>query len=181
VSGCGRRWTHLDTEVVCSNRQTNHRYCLAWCDAEFGIVETPNPDYVAPKVVTGGEGAAQSALEGMRGRVAPDPTSDGFPAGLEASEASAATWTDQQKAQVRTAIRIVCERHAGGGEFTTDDIWAQLAGKVPVTKGMTAMLNRANKDGWLDNTGKTRIAERGGKHDHGQRLTIWYSLMDPKL
>jgi hypothetical protein len=52
-----------------------------------------------------------------------------------------------------------------------------LAGAVPVTKGLTSRLMVASRAGLIDKTGKIAISDRGGHHDHGQRLNVWYSLI----
>jgi hypothetical protein len=41
---------------------------------------------------------------------------------------------------------------------------------------MTARLLVAQRNGVIKNTGEITFAERGGEHDHAQRLTIWQSL-----
>ena len=176
MKGCGHRWGDGGL-IKCTTSHENHEWCSGWDPEVECMVDTPNPQYVEPKTVSGGEKVAVGALEAMAGRVEGDPTNEGFQAGLEASERSAATWTDEQREIVREALYTVCLDHAGGGEFTTEAVWIKLAGSVPRTKGMTAVLAKAKHDGWLDSTGKTDIASRGGEGDHGQRLTLWYSLL----
>jgi hypothetical protein len=98
----------------------------------------------------------------------------GFTEGMRASQASADTrWTPEQIQQVDAAI-LKCRHFAA--TFTADDVWRRLPSDFPVTKGMAARLNSAARRGLIENTGTTTIATRGGKHDHGQRLTVWRSL-----
>lgn len=93
---------------------------------------------------------------------------------MKASQASAdAKWTPEQTAQVDAAI-MSC-RHFQP-TFTADDVWRRLPADFPVTKGMAARLNVAARHGLIENTGQTTTSTRGGKHDHGQRLTVWRSL-----
>jgi hypothetical protein len=165
--------------LVC-DRRGNHPVCSGFDPDgdDFEYVDWTNTDYVPP--VTVPEKAAKGLLRGMAARVAPAPAPtapSGFTAALEGSTRAGNAWDDHQKKLVDDAIRWVCEQHSGGGEFTTDAIWARLGGAVPVTKGLTARLQRARRDGLLDTTGKTTITERGGENDHAQRLTIWYSLL----
>ena len=93
---------------------------------------------------------------------------------MQASQASAtAKWTLQQQDQVDTAIRKMARMMP---EFTADQVWYELGATFPVTKGMTARLLVAERAGVIKNSGLTTFAERGGVHDHAQRLTVWQSL-----
>jgi hypothetical protein len=164
-------------EAWCEITRPNHPECTGWCSACEEYVDWPNPDHVPSKKL----GAKPTEkLREMAGRVVAAPTVaelEGFPAGEAASLRSASAWTEEQKDLVDAAIRAVAQAHAGGGEFTSDAIWAHLDGAVPVTKGLTARLMRMSRQRIIDSTGKTEISERGGHHDHGQRLTVWYSLL----
>lgn len=93
----------------------------------------------------------------------------GFAAGLAGSEEAARAWTDAERAAVVRAVET-CAR--SGREFTSDDVWGLLP-NVPVTKGLASVLNGAARRGVIRNTGRTATADRGGKHDHGQRLSVW--------
>jgi hypothetical protein len=99
-----------------------------------------------------------------------------FQTALEASQAAADTkWSPLQQAQVDSAIR----RAAAKKTFiTADDVWAHLPETFPVTKGLAARLNVAARKGYIENTGTTTVARRGGTHDHAQRLTLWRSLIE---
>jgi hypothetical protein len=147
-----------------------------------GYVDWRNESYVPP--VKTDPKAAAGKLKDMAARVAPAPRVDddeppsGFAAGLAGSEQAARRWTEDEKKIVFAAIISVA---MDKDEFTTDDVWKELAGRVPVTKGMTAMLKLADRKDILGNTGKTVISQRGGQHDHGQRLTVWYSLIKKKV
>lgn len=103
-----------------------------------------------------------------------EPIRGNFAAAVEASEVAADRWSEPQKQAVLAAIRTVAEREP---MFTTDAVWAELGPDFPVTKGMTAMLQRAKKDGVITSTDQTVISRRGGEHDHAQRLTVWQSLV----
>ena len=90
------------------------------------------------------------------------------------SQASAnAKWTPEQQLQVDAAIVKMARMKP---RFTADEIWYELGASFPVTKGMTARLMVAERRGVIKNSGEITWAERGGKHDHAQRLTIWQSL-----
>ena len=100
---------------------------------------------------------------------------EGFAAGAAASQQSAnAKWTRHEQSLVRLAIlRVARHRQL----FTTDQVWAELAGEVRVTKGMTSILLAAQAAGIIANSGALATCKRGGEHDHGQRLTVWRSLL----
>jgi hypothetical protein len=90
------------------------------------------------------------------------------------SQASAnAKWTPAQQLQVDNAIVKMARMQP---RFTADQVWYELGETFPVTKGMTARLMVAERRGVIKNSGEITWAERGGKHDHAQRLTIWQSL-----
>ena len=90
------------------------------------------------------------------------------------SQASAnAKWTPAQQLHVDAAIVKMARMKP---RFTADEIWYELGASFPVTKGMTARLMVAERRGVIKNSGEITWAERGGKHDHAQRLTIWQSL-----
>lgn len=164
-------------EVACDNSAPNHAECSGWDQTVQNYVDWPNPDHIPPKAVRG----AREKVREMATRVQPAPRTsplEGFAAGVEGSERAATRWDDAQKQLVDKAILAVATRHRRGGEFTTDAIWDELNGAVPVTKGLTSRLMVATRRGLIDNTGKTVISERGGHSDHGQRLSIWYSLVE---
>lgn len=94
----------------------------------------------------------------------------GFEAGMESSEASAASaWSPADRALVDAAIRALAQN---GTPFTSEDVWKAVPA-VPVTKGLSSRLNAAARAGVIVNTGELRTASRGGEHDHAQRLTVW--------
>lgn len=82
-------------------------------------------------------------------------------------------WTPFQQRQVDDAIEA-CARQLG--VFTADDVWARLGQHFPVTKGLAGRLNAAVRRRIIVNTGNVRHANRGGQHDHAQRLTVWASI-----
>jgi len=93
---------------------------------------------------------------------------------MAASQASAnAKWTALQQNQVDVAIRKMARMMP---EFTADQVWYELGATFPVTKGMTARLLVAQRQGVIKNSGTITYAERGGVHDHAQRLTVWQSV-----
>jgi hypothetical protein len=163
--------------ATCDIKTPNHRLCTGR-GPDRAYVDWSNADYIAP--VKKSRAKASKELLSVAGRVAkptratdaPQEPLEGFAAGLEGSERAATRWDEHQKALVDDAIIIVASKRAGGGTFTTDDVWAQLNGAVPVTKGMTGRLTAAE----IENTKQTVISDRGGEHDHGQRLTVWRSL-----
>jgi hypothetical protein len=164
-------------EVICEIRRRNHPECTGWDPELDDYRDWPNPDHEPPKSV---QGDVKGKLAEMAGRAEAAPVTgelEGFAAGLEGSGRAASRWDDEQVALVDAAIKAVCEDHRGGGEFTTDAVWEKLDGAVPVTKGLTGRLKVAQHAGLMDSTGKTAISQRGGHHDHGQRLTVWYSLI----
>jgi hypothetical protein len=85
-------------------------------------------------------------------------------------QAATRKWTPAEQDQVDWAIRHVARMLP---EFTADDVWARLGRSFPVNKGMAARLNAAARAGLIRNTGRLTVADRGGTHDHAQRLTIW--------
>ena len=108
------------------------------------------------------------------GRVPPAPIrTTPYGQAMQISQAVAeAKWTPFQQRQVDAAIDA-CARDLG--YFTADDIWARLGQTFPVTKGLAGRLNAAVRRRTIVNTGTTRHANRGGQHDHAQRLTVWAS------
>jgi hypothetical protein len=163
--------------VRCDSITPNHPECSGWDPVVESYVDWPNTDHVPPKRVTGSQRDKLREMASRTERAAVAAELEGFPAGEAASEVAAGRWSPEQIEQVNAAIRTVAENHTGGGEFTSDEIWDVLAGTVPVTKGLTARLMKASRQRVIDSTGKTAITERRGHHDHGQRLTVWYSLL----
>jgi hypothetical protein len=164
-----------DNGIRCDVTRRRHPLCTGWSPAQGCYIDWDNPDYERPKTVTN----AKAKVAELATRVAPVSRvadTEGFPAAEEGSERAADRWTDAQKELVDAAIRAVAKAHHGGGEFNSDDIWDELAGAVPVTKGLTSRLLMAQRRGLIGNTGKTEISQRGGHHDHGQRLTVWHSV-----
>lgn len=166
-----------DPGTHCEVKIPNHPECTGWSWRAGDYVDWANPDHEPTKKVRGDQ---KGVLKEMATRVEAAPTvgaPSGFQAGLEGSQRAATRWDEAQTALVDAAIRAVAEKHRGGMEFTSDAIWEQLDGAVPVTKGLTSRLRVAQRAGLMDSTGKTTISERGGHHDHGQRLTVWFSLI----
>lgn len=170
---------HPYVTASCELRKPHHPICTG--KGPDGYVDWVNLGYVPSESKTKAQAAQKLAK--LAGRVprttggrngAPAPT-EGFPAGLAGSEDAANRWDEGQKALVDDAIVIVAAKRAGE-TFTSDAVWAQLNNAVPVTKGLTARLIAAEREGTIENTGETTISERGGEHDHGQRLTLWRSL-----
>jgi hypothetical protein len=97
-----------------------------------------------------------------------------FIEGMLASQSSAdARWTRPQQNEVDAAIRHVARAK---GFFTADDVWKHLGDQFPVTKGLAGRLNAASRKGIIRNTGEMAYAQRGGAHDHAQRLSVWAGI-----
>jgi hypothetical protein len=97
-----------------------------------------------------------------------------YAAGMEGSDRAGRKWSDDEVELVDEAIRLVA-RH--WNEFTADEIWAMLPDGFPVTKGLAGRLNAARHAGTIAPTGRVAFAQRGGEHDHRQRLAVWRSLV----
>lgn len=94
--------------------------------------------------------------------------------GMIGSARSAHKWTDEEVELVDRAIEAIACRYS---EFSADDIWEALPPGFPVTKGLAGRLNKAVHAGIIGPTGRVVFAQRGGAHDHRQRLAVWRSLL----
>jgi hypothetical protein len=142
------------------------RRCHRWLTGQTGEAGRDGPDDYRPAA------AIRPLLPQMVSRETPhEPTP--IERAIAGTEAAGRRWCDAERALVDQAIGTVANRLE---TFTADDVWRELAGRVPVTKGLTGRLMAATRAGVMVNTGETTIADRGGEHDHAQRLTVWRSL-----
>lgn len=94
-----------------------------------------------------------------------------FQQGMAGSALAGQKWTAEEAQLIDDAImRAALELD----EFTADDVWERADG-VRVTKGLAGRLNAAQHRGVIRSTGRVTFAQRGGKHDHRQRLAVWAS------
>lgn len=111
--------------------------------------------------------------------------------GLDGMTRAAAKWTDEEAAEVDTAIATVAARRkanaigdgtpgshgAALAEFTTADVWQELGPGFPVTKGIASKMLAAARAGLIANTGRHKFNDNPDRnHAHGQRLTVWKAL-----
>lgn len=164
---------NVEDKLACERAPGNHPRCRAFDDDADRFVHWDNPDYRAPKTVDRATG--KEKIRAAAAATGPDPRvgdQDPAPAPPEGR------WSDEERELVRQALRRVCERHAGGGEFTSDEVWAELGATVRKGPGLTSVINQARHDGWLDSTGKKGRSQRArDDHDEGRELTLWYSLL----
>lgn len=160
----------------CEQPAGNHPEHFAFDRDIWAYESWGNADYVDPTSTKPRPRAERHAeLNEMVARVRERDRESGYAAALaESSRSAEARWGVAERTAVIEAIRRVALAHP---TFTTDDVWRELADRVPVTKGMTAMLAEARRRGWIVSTGETVISRRGGEHDHAQRLTVWRSLL----
>lgn len=104
----------------------------------------------------------------------PTPEPAPFDRGMAGSTRAARRWTPDETQRVDAAIENVARRV---DLFTSDDVWLELGDGFPVTKGMASRLIAAKNRDVIASTGEVRTARRGGNHDHGQRLSLWRSLI----
>lgn len=124
------------------------RPMMAGQSRRHGVCDPAHPAYQAPKPLDVGMAASQRSAD--------------------------AKWTVSQQKQVDDAIRRAARTYP---TFTADQIWRLLPDGFPVTKGLAARLTAAARAGVIRNTGMTAIAQRGGLHDHAQRLSVWASSL----
>jgi hypothetical protein len=96
-----------------------------------------------------------------------------FDQGMQGSRAAGDKWSDEERLRIDEAI-VQAARELP--EFTADEIWAR-APNVRVTKGLAGRLNAAKNRKIIMSTGRVAFAQRGGAHDHRQRLAVWRSLI----
>jgi len=104
--------------------------------------------------------------------IPPGPPDHAFDRGMEGSELAARKWTPLEALTVDRAIDRVARKYA---RFTADEIWRELAGSVPVTKGLAGRLVAAQGRNTIYATGDVTSSQREGIHGHGQRLGVWGS------
>lgn len=92
---------------------------------------------------------------------------------LRLSQLAADTrWNEQEQARVDRAIARCAWALP---DFTADDVWAELADAVPVTKGLSARLMVAARRGVIEATGTVRPSTRTTRdpRDAGRALKVW--------
>jgi hypothetical protein len=176
VSECG----NTDAGRVCTRPAVNHPLCTGINPATGEFENWPNPDYVEPTATRDPKGVREVKAK-VLAATAPDERRGRFEEGMAASARSADRWTDAEKAIVVHEVYALCQAKAGGGEFTTGDVWARLEGRVPFTKGIASVMRTAQKNGWCELTGKSTTSTRTDEHGHGQTLKIWYSCLERSL
>ncbi len=140
--------TVLDGETVrCDKTATNHRHHSGWSWREHGHVDWLNDAYEPPK--TQESPVAESKVRTLARRM------NSRQAAAEGAEQAAQAWTPVQQLVVESAITEVAEAH---GEFTTDQVWAVLGDRVPMTSGLSAMLKAAQRKGLIEATERFRCA-----------------------
>jgi hypothetical protein len=113
-----------------------------------------------------------------------------FEVGEAASDAAAdSKWDDDERDAILSTVAWVASQRKS---FTTDPVWHLLWEYRPqpcdcakpceeahfrVTKGMTGMMQRAAGFGIVEATREATKSQRENCHGHGQRLTIWRSLI----
>jgi hypothetical protein len=97
-----------------------------------------------------------------------------FIQGMIASQSSAdARWTRIEQNQVDAAIAHVAKTK---GIFTADDVWQHLGATSLSPKVWLDGLTQHLRRGIIRNTGELAYANRGGAHDHAQRLSVWAGI-----
>ena len=169
---CGNR--HPERTVVCDSPSRNHPLCSGFDAAEEDYIDWPNPTYEPPKTSKANKKESQAKLSDIASRVRSEKPASGFAAGMEASSRAAGKWSEEEKQKVWDAIITVTRKY---DEFTSDHIWDELNGAVPVTKGLASQLNKADHRQLIGNTGKKVVSTRKGEHGHAQTLSVWCSLI----
>lgn len=169
MAECG----NVDGGVICERPERSHPRCTGFDPALDDFRNWVNPNYEPPKNT--GREDAKATIRRAAAATAPDVRGDGS---APSSGPLTGRWSDEERALVRQALWTVCERHAGGGEFTSEEVWDELAGRVRMTHGLASIIKQAERDKWLGNTGKKGRSQRRRKdHDDGRELVLWYSLL----
>lgn len=162
---CGREHTLDDVVLRCDKTSANHKHCSGWSAASAQHVDWPNPDWEPPKAQESPQ--AESKVRKLAAKM------NGRHAGAEGAERAAQSWTPAERLLVEAAITCVAEKH---GEFTTDQVWAELGDRVPMNSGMSAMLKAAARKGLIESTDRyADSARERSDHDQGRRLRVWKS------
>jgi hypothetical protein len=164
---CGRTLDEAGEILRCDKPEGNHKLCSGWSAALMQHVDWPNPAYEPPKAQE--SPAAESKVRALAAKM------NSREAAREGAERAAQSWTPAERMLVESAITEVAEKHS---EFTTDQVWAALGDRVPMTSGMAALLRVAQKKGQIEATDRyADSARERADHDHGRRLRVWKSRM----
>lgn len=131
-------------------------------------VDWPNEAYVEPATMSPAE--ARSRIQEMAARVAPADRVKELVS--DSQERPADGWDDEQRRLVFDCIVAVATRH---DEFMMDDVWDELAGRVPVVQSaMQKAFALASRRDVLGHTGKQGASSRRAG---GQMWEVWFSLI----
>lgn len=149
-------------DVECNRPSRLHPVCSGWDEETGDYLDWPNPHYTEAKAadIDDARATARELASKATGRPAE---------GLKRS------WTKGEQSVVRAAIVVLAEER---DTFTADDIWDLIDDDVPKGNGLTALLNEAHRDRYIEPTDRYADSQRRDRsdHDQGRRLRVWRSL-----